>query len=100
MGEMSVSGLSQLDSPRSGLCAYFCIGQYLRRYNFVWPKSLPWVDERREDLVTISRLETSNGKRVVGELALPAFLHSLPREVGKGLLIPKGMVTSKSENEW
>jgi len=30
---------------RLGVAAYFCVGQYLRRYDLIGTKGLPWVYE-------------------------------------------------------
>ena len=48
--------------------------------------------DARTCICTNNQLDAIGGFRGGSGLALPAFLHSLRKEVGKGLLIPNGMV--------
>lgn len=77
-----------------GNSTYFCVGQNLRRYNLVGTEGLPRIYERCEDLWAIVRPGLHIQTFV---LTLPAFLHSLATEVGKGLLIPKGIFSAGSK---
>lgn len=60
--------------------------------DFVRTERLSWVYERGQNLILRSQPDRQRVP-VNFSLTLPAFLHSLPTEVGKGLLIPKGILT-------
>lgn len=60
--------------------------------DFVWTERLSWVYKGAEYLLLRGQREHQGEYEIGPKLAFPAFLHSPPTEVGKGLLIPKGIV--------